>query len=140
MNQASLVQYGRQMDDLQEQLDMRDEKEQEYRNCKQIQAEEKHKYEILGLTSDYLTRARGQFTARYMAPISNGFQKYFGILTENTRQRLAGGCQYFNKDEGAGAASRCENHVGRLQGPDRHMYAFCACGCDVSGRETVPHT
>ena len=26
---ASLVQYGRQMDDLQEQLDMRDEKEQE---------------------------------------------------------------------------------------------------------------
>ena len=81
---ASLVQYGRQMDDLQEQLDMRDEKEQEYRNCKQIQAEEKHKYEILGLTSDYLTRAREQFTARYMAPISNGFQKYFGILTENT--------------------------------------------------------
>ena len=81
---ASLVQYGRQMDDLQEQLDMRDEKEQEYRNCKQIQAEEKHKYEILGLTSDYLTKAREQFTARYMAPISNGFQKYFGILTENT--------------------------------------------------------
>ena len=67
---ASLVQYGRQMDDLQEQLDMRDEKEQEYRNCKQIQAEEKHKYEILGLTSDYLTRAREQFTALSLIHIS----------------------------------------------------------------------
>ncbi|WP_455719304.1 ATP-binding protein [Agathobacter sp.] len=81
---ASLTQYARQMDDLQEQLDMRDEKEQEYRNCQQIQAEEKHKYEILKLTSDYLLKAKEQFTARYMAPIANGFQKYFGILTENT--------------------------------------------------------
>lgn len=81
---SSLTQYARQMDDLQEQLDMRDEKEQEYRNCQQIQAEEKHKYEILKLTSDYLLKAKEQFTARYMAPIANGFQKYFGILTENT--------------------------------------------------------
>lgn len=80
----SLAQYGRQMDDLQEQLDARDEKEQEYRNCQQIQAEEKHKYEILKLTSEYLNKAKEQFTARYMAPISNGFQKYFGILTEDT--------------------------------------------------------
>ena len=132
---ASLVQYGRQMDDLQEQLDMRDEKEQEYRNCKQIQAEEKHKYEILGLTSDYLTRAREQFTARFQ-----WLPEVLRYPDRKYRQRLAGGCQYFNKDEGAGAASRCENHVGRLQGPDRHMYAFCACGCDVSGREAVPHT
>lgn len=46
---ASLVQYGRQMDDLQEQLDMRDEKEQEYRNCKQIQAEESISTRYLGL-------------------------------------------------------------------------------------------
>ena len=81
---SSLTQYARQMDDLQEQLDMRDEKEQEYRNCQQIQAEEKHKYEILKLTSEYLLKAKEQFTARYMAPIANGFQKYFGILTENT--------------------------------------------------------
>ena len=56
---ASLVQYGRQMDDLQEQLDMRDEKEQEYRNCKQIQAEEKHKYEILGQLRDGRTMSAG---------------------------------------------------------------------------------
>lgn len=137
---ASLVQYGRQMDDLQEQLDMRDEKEQEYRNCKQIQAEEKHKYEILGLTSDYLTRAREQFTARYMGAYFQWLSEVLWYPDRKYRQRLAGGCQYFNKDEGAGAASRCENHVGRLQGPDRHMYAFCACGCDVSGREAVPHT
>lgn len=81
---TSLTQYERRMDDLQEQLDMRDEKEQEYRNCQQVQAEEKHKYEILKLTSEYLIKAKEQFTARYMAPIANGFQKYFGILTENT--------------------------------------------------------
>lgn len=81
---ASLAQYNRQLDDLQEQLDVRDEKEQEYRNMLSLQEEEQHKYHILELTADMLANAKEQFTARYMAPISNGFQKYFGILTQNT--------------------------------------------------------
>lgn len=81
-----ISQYERQLGDLQEQLDLRDEKEQEYRNCLQVQSEEKHRYEILKLTSDYLIKAKEQFTARYMAPISNGFQKYFEILTEDTQR------------------------------------------------------
>lgn len=81
---TSISQYTRQMEDLQEQLDLRDEKEQEYRNCIELQNEEKHKYEILSLTADYLSKAKEQFTARYMAPIADGFQKYFGILTNNT--------------------------------------------------------
>lgn len=79
----SIAAYNRQLDDLQEQLDMRDEKEQEYRNALALQEEEKHRYDILDSTSEFLTKAKEQFTARYMAPIADGFQKYFGILTEN---------------------------------------------------------
>lgn len=82
----SITAYNRQMDDLQEQLDMRDEKEQEYRNALELQEEEKHKYNVLELTDDFLSKAKEQFTARYMAPIADGFQKYFGILTEDTHR------------------------------------------------------
>lgn len=81
---AAMEQYNRQLEDMQEQLDIRDEKEQELRNSKELQEEELHKYEILEATSNFLQEARDQFTARYMAPISNGFQKYYEILTGDT--------------------------------------------------------
>ena len=79
--QESIEQYTRQLEDMQEQLDLRDEKEQELRNCLDLQEEEQHKYDILNLTSDFLAKSKEQFTARYMAPIADGFQKYYGILT-----------------------------------------------------------
>ena len=79
--QESLEQYTRQLEDMQEQLDMRDEKEQVLRNCENLQVEEQHKFDILNLTSDFLQKSKEQFTARYMAPIADGFQKYYGILT-----------------------------------------------------------
>ena len=79
--QESLEQYTRQLEDMQEQLDMRDEKEQELRNCEDLQVEEQHKFDILNLTADFLQKSKEQFTARYMAPIADGFQKYYGILT-----------------------------------------------------------
>lgn len=80
----SIEQYNHQMEDLQEQLDLRDEKEQQLAIAKNTQEEERHTYEILSLTQDYLQRAKEQFSARYLGPIEQGFQKYYELLTGDT--------------------------------------------------------
>lgn len=77
----ALDQYTNQMNALQEQLDLRDEKEQELRENQELQEQERHKFKVLKLTQEYLQQAKEQFTARYMAPISNGFRKYYEMLT-----------------------------------------------------------
>ncbi len=76
----SIEQYTRQMEDLQEQLDLKDEKEQELLACKSAQEAEERKYETASKAQEFLQRAREQFTARYMAPISKAFQKYYELL------------------------------------------------------------
>lgn len=80
----SIEQYSHQMEDLQEQLDNRDEKEQQLAICKNEQEAEGHAYEILGLTQDYLQRAKEQFSARYLGPLESGFRKYYELLTGDT--------------------------------------------------------
>jgi uncharacterized protein YhaN len=77
----AIEQYNHQMDDLQEQLDQRDEKEQQLSACRQKQKQEKHGYEVLSLTRDFLQTAKEQFSARYLGPIENGFGKYYEFLT-----------------------------------------------------------
>ncbi len=72
--------YSRQMEDLQEQMDLRDEKEQELNDNRILQEEETRKYGIVMLTQEYLQRAKEQFTARYMEPLSNAFRKYYRLL------------------------------------------------------------
>ncbi len=82
----AIQQYNRQLEDMQEQLDMRDEKELELTHAIEQQNEEIHRYEIYETTADYLQMAKEQFTARYMAPISNGFKKYYDILTNDEEE------------------------------------------------------
>jgi DNA repair exonuclease SbcCD ATPase subunit len=77
---AGIEQYGRQMDDLQEQLDLKDEKEQELAECRAEQEAEMEKYTVLAKTQEFLQQAREQFISRYMAPISKAFQKYYELL------------------------------------------------------------
>ena len=72
------------MEDLQEQLDLRDEKEQQLAICRNEQEQEGHQYEILTLTQNYLQSAKEQFSARYLGPIEQGFQKYYEMLTGDT--------------------------------------------------------
>jgi uncharacterized protein YhaN len=80
----AIEQYNHQMDDLQEQLDMRDEKEQQLALCREEQKTESHTYEVLSLTRDFLQTAKEQFSARYLGPIENGFGKYYEFLTGDT--------------------------------------------------------
>ena len=75
------VQYAKQLEDLQEQLDLRDEKEEELRELQLTQEKEIHKYNLLKVTQGFLQQAKEQLTARYMKPISTGFAKYYGMLT-----------------------------------------------------------
>ena len=78
------AQYTKQMEDLQEQLDLRDEKQAELGEMLYQQEKDTKKYTIVRLTQEYLTKAKEQFTARYMDPIANGFSKYYQMLTGDT--------------------------------------------------------
>lgn len=78
---AAKAQYGKQLENLQEQLDLRDEKQAELGEQLFQQEKDTKKYMIVKLTQEYLTKAKEQFTARYMDPIANGFSKYYQMLT-----------------------------------------------------------
>lgn len=75
------AQYTKQLEDLQEQLDLRDEKQAELGEQLYQQEKDTKRYVIIKLTQEYLTKAKEQFTARYMDPIANGFSKYYQMLT-----------------------------------------------------------
>lgn len=78
---AAKAQYTKQLEDLQEQLDVRDEKYAELKELQGLQEAEMKKYNLLKMTQDFLQRAKEQFTAKYMDPISKGFSKYYRMLT-----------------------------------------------------------
>lgn len=78
---AAKAQYIKQLEDLQEQLDVRDEKYAELKEMQVQQEADMKKYNLLKMTHDFLQRAKEQFTAKYMDPISNGFSKYYRMLT-----------------------------------------------------------
>lgn len=75
------AQYTKQLEDLQEQLDLRDEKQAELGEQLILQEKDTQKYHIVKHAYDYLQKAKEQFTARYMDPIANGFSKYYQMLT-----------------------------------------------------------
>ena len=84
--QNAKAQYGKQLEDLQEQLDLRDEKEQELKELQLAQEKDIHKYNLLKVTQSFLQQAKERFTARYMEPVSKGFGKYYGMLTGDNQE------------------------------------------------------
>lgn len=78
---AAKGQYAKQLEDLQEQLDLLDEKETELKEMQLAQEKDIHKYNLLKVTQNFLQQAKEQLTARYMEPIAEAFGKYYGILT-----------------------------------------------------------
>ena len=83
---AAKNQYTKQLEDLQEQLDLRDEKEIELKEMQLVQEKEIHKYNLLKVTQNFLQQAKEQFTSRYMDPIAEAFGKYYSILTGEETQ------------------------------------------------------
>lgn len=80
---GTIEQYGRQIEELQAQLDAKEEREGEFALCREQQDREEHKYDVIVATQELLARAKESFTARYMAPITKAFQKYYSMLTES---------------------------------------------------------
>ncbi|MBQ2901241.1 MAG: AAA family ATPase [Agathobacter sp.] len=83
---AAKSQYTKQMEDLQEQLDLRDEKETELKEMQLAQEKDMRKYHLLKLTQEFMQQAKEQFTARYMEPIAQAFGKYYGLLTGDDKK------------------------------------------------------
>ena len=82
---ATRAQYGKQVEDLQEQLDLRDEKMQELAELRESQERDMKTYRLVSLTYDFMQKAKEQLTARYMEPIATGFSKYYQMLTGDDR-------------------------------------------------------
>ncbi len=99
---AGIEQYNRQMEDLQEQLDLRDEKKQEYEDCTKRQEEDMRTYDIVTATQDFLQKARESFTARYMAPITNAFCKYYEMIlgTQTDNWMIDVNINFHRKEQG----------------------------------------
>lgn len=77
-----LQQCSRQLEEIKEQLDFRDEKKSELRELMAQQSVEKERFDVVCLTQEYLKNAREQLTARYMKPLVSSFEKYYGLLLE----------------------------------------------------------
>lgn len=80
------AQYQKQLEGLQEQLDLCDEKEAELEEQKELQTAEMEKYKLVKLTHEYLQKAKEQLISRYMGPVSAAFGKYYYMLTGDRRQ------------------------------------------------------
>mgnify|MGYP002855109680 CR=1 FL=1 len=73
--------YGRQIDELEEKLEYIAECENELELVSESYEANKHKYKMLEYTRDMLEEARAAFTAKYTAPIKQGFDKYYNMIT-----------------------------------------------------------
>ena len=78
-------QYIKQLEDLQEQMDLCDEKSEELEEQLALQQADIEKYNLVKLTQEFLQKAKEQFVAKYMDPIAKGFSKYYTMLTGDTR-------------------------------------------------------
>ena len=82
---ATRAQYSKQVEELQEQLDLRDEKAAQLQDLKELQERDIRTYNLVSVTHDFLQKAKEQLTARYMEPIARGFSKYYQMLTGDAR-------------------------------------------------------
>ncbi len=83
IHNKNIAGYGRQIDEFEEKLEYISECENELENLTERYEENKHKYKILEETRDMLEMAKAAFTAKYTAPIKNGFDKYYNMITGN---------------------------------------------------------
>ncbi len=76
-----ILSYERQLEMQREKRDSISEKEEELAALQELQSQEQKKQELIGKTKELMEQAKASFTQKYMAPIMNGFEKYYSILT-----------------------------------------------------------
>lgn len=80
-------QYERQLEELRNQLDVRDEKRLELEEELERQEVDTKRYNTVQYACAFMSKAKEQLTARYMNPIANSFSKYYQLLTEDVSKR-----------------------------------------------------
>lgn len=81
-----ILSYERQLETQRELRDSISEKETELEQLQELQMQEQKKQELIAKTKELMEQAKVSFTKKYMAPIMNGFEKYYGILTGETAE------------------------------------------------------
>ncbi|MCR4705642.1 MAG: AAA family ATPase [Lachnospiraceae bacterium] len=74
-----LEQYLSEQDELEEREEELEQREEEYRELS-------HRYDVLTKTMVFLEAARTNFTARYMDPIKQSFDRYYGLIAGDDRR------------------------------------------------------
>lgn len=88
--QSNIHAYHIQLEENEEKIEQINEQELLLEELKEIYDADLKKYHHLVKTQEYLKIAKERLTEKYMAPLSGGFRKYYGILTgeEAGRYRL----------------------------------------------------
>lgn len=88
--QSNIHAYHIQLEENEEKIEQINEQELLLEELKEIYDADLKKYHHLLKTQEYLKIAKERLTEKYMAPLSGGFRKYYGILTgeEAGRYRL----------------------------------------------------
>lgn len=79
--QSNIHAYNMQLDENEEKIERINEQELLLEERKEIYETGLKKYDHLLKTQKYLNIAKERLTEKYMAPLLNGFRKYYGILT-----------------------------------------------------------
>lgn len=87
----NILDYDKQLDELQERMDELDELAAEVEIEKEQYEADKRKYELINKTKEYMEKAKLSFTAKYVAPVKSGFDKYYSLINGAvTSERLSG--------------------------------------------------
>ena len=75
-----------QISDVEEDLDRLSDTEERLQDLEEQIQNKLHRYEVIRQTSAYLAKARAAFTARYMEPVNQAFDRYYRMLTGEERK------------------------------------------------------
>jgi len=78
----NILDYDKRLDDLQERAEELDELASELDVEKERYEADKKKYELINKTREFMEKAKVSFTAKYAAPVKNGFDKYYCMINE----------------------------------------------------------
>lgn len=100
--QDNIYAYNLQLEENEEKIERINEQESLVEELREIYEADLKKYERLTMTQKYLRMAKERLTEKYMAPLMNGFRKYYGILTgeEAGRYRMDANARLTIEEQG----------------------------------------
>lgn len=94
----NILDYDKQLDDLQERLEELEDLASEIETEKEQYEADKRKYELINKTKEYMEKAKISFTAKYVAPMKSGFDKYYSMINKTAASGRIPGEYYIDAD------------------------------------------